>query len=267
MSEFFLGVNARTSPNDMQSPGSETIYLYDSSELNRECLTSLEHKLDHEDIVCIPTEQLQQINIMFGELSEQHQRTALYLEQLGSLLSKLNHDAHLQLTNDKVPIEFSNGVGGQEATAGINSHSLTLELDGLELEDHGSTLPATANQKNTILIVDDSRTVRQALSLTLETDGYHVKAAEDGRDALEQLLSGLQVGAIICDLDMPRLDGYGLLTRLKSDPALKHFPIAMLTSHTEDKHRQRATFLGAAAYFTKPYNEQELLKTLKELIK
>jgi len=109
--------------------------------------------------------------------------------------------------------------------------------------------------------------VRQALSLTLETDGYHVKAAEDGRDALEQLLSGLQVGAIICDLDMPRLDGYGLLTRLKSDPALKHFPIAMLTSHTEDKHRQRATFLGAAAYFTKPYNEQELLKTLKELIR
>jgi len=118
MSEFFLGVNARTSPNDMQSPGSETIYLYDSSELNRECLTSLEHKLDHEDIVCIPTEQLQQINIMFGELSEQHQRTALYLGQLGSLLSKLNHDAHLQLTNDKVPIEFSNGVGGHEARGG-----------------------------------------------------------------------------------------------------------------------------------------------------
>jgi len=235
-----------------------SVPLYDSSEPNRAYLTSLEHKLGCEDVVCVPSEQLQQINIVFGKLTEHHQRNAeqlqlnaSYLEQLGSLLEKLNHDTHSQLTthNHKFSIGFSNGV------------------EGLELEDEPSASAATASQKNTILIVDDSKTVRQSLSLTLEKAGYRVESAEDGRDALEQLLDGLQVGAIICDLDMPHLDGYGLLTRLKSDPALKHFPIAMLTSHVENEHRQKAMLLGAAAYFTKPYNGQELLRTLKELIK
>ncbi len=246
--------NAITSPNDIQF---DTINLYDPSEPNRTYLTSLEHKLGCEGIVCIPSEQLQQINLVFGKLTEQHQRNAeqlqlnaAYLEQLGSLLEKLNHDTHSQLTHShKVPLGFSNGVGD------------------LELEEKPSAIAAIASQKNTILIVDDSKTVRQSLSLTLEKAGYRVESAEDGLDALKQLLSGLQVGAIICDLDMPHLDGYGLLTRLKSDPTLKHFPIAMLTSHVENERRQKAMLLGAAAYFTKPYNAQELLRTLKELIK
>ncbi len=237
--------NAITSPNDIQF---DTINLYDSSEPNCAYLASLEHKLGREDVVYIPREQLQQINIVFGKLTEQHQLNAAYLEQLGSLLEKLNHDTHSQLTNHRVPFGFSNGV------------------EDLELEEKPSAIAATASQKNTILIVDDSRTVRQALSLTLEKAGYDVKSAEDGLDALKQLLAGLQVGVIICDLDMPHLDGYGLLTRLKSDIALKHFPIAMLTSHVENEHRQKAMLLGAAAYFTKPYNAQELLRTLKELI-
>jgi chemotaxis family two-component system sensor histidine kinase/response regulator PixL len=122
------------------------------------------------------------------------------------------------------------------------------------------------NQKDTILVVDDSINVRRLLSLTLERAGYHVEQAKDGQDAFDKLTNGLDVAAVICDIDMPRLDGYGLLARVKSTPGFKQLPIAMLTSRGGDKDRQLAMNLGATAYFSKPYNEQELLKTLKQLI-
>ena len=115
-------------------------------------------------------------------------------------------------------------------------------------------------------MVDDSINVRRFLSLTLEKAGYQVEQAKDGQDGLEKLLSGLQIRAVICDIDMPRLDGYGLLARVKSNPAFKQLPIVMLTSRSGQKDRGLAMNLGATAYFSKPYNEQELVQTLKQLL-
>ncbi|MCA1991747.1 MAG: response regulator [Coleofasciculus sp. S288] len=120
--------------------------------------------------------------------------------------------------------------------------------------------------KDSILVVDDSINVRRFLALALEKAGYLVEQAKDGQDAVEKLLGGLQVSAVICDIEMPRLDGYGFLARIKSDPAFCDLPIAMLTSRTGDKHRQLAMTLGASAYFSKPYNERELLGTMRKLI-
>ncbi|QSJ15416.1 hybrid sensor histidine kinase/response regulator [Nostoc sp. UHCC 0702] len=129
-------------------------------------------------------------------------------------------------------------------------------------------LPATpAKQKGTILIVDDSINVRRFLALTLEKGGYQVEQAKDGQDALEKLESGLKVQAVICDIEMPRLDGYGFLGRINSNINIKNIPVAMLTSRSSNKHRQLAMQLGASAYFSKPYNEQELLRTLEEMIR
>ena len=121
-------------------------------------------------------------------------------------------------------------------------------------------------QKDTILVVDDSINVRRFLALALEKAGYLVLEAKDGQDAVEKLLSGAFVSAVICDIEMPRLDGYGFLARVKSDPKFSDLPIAMLTSRSGEKHRQLAMTLGAAAYFSKPYNERELLTTLLRLI-
>jgi chemosensory pili system protein ChpA (sensor histidine kinase/response regulator) len=120
--------------------------------------------------------------------------------------------------------------------------------------------------KGTILIVDDSINVRRFLALTLEKGGYQVEQAKDGQDALEKLQSGLSVQAVICDIEMPRVDGYGFLGRVKSNGDFKNIPVAMLTSRSSDKHRQLAMQLGARAYFSKPYNEQELLRTLDDII-
>ncbi len=125
---------------------------------------------------------------------------------------------------------------------------------------------STQDRVKTILVVDDSINVRRYLTLTLEKAGYQVEQGKDGQDAVDKLVAGLSVDAVICDIEMPRLDGYGVLEELKTKPAFQSLPIAMLTSRSNDKHRKVAMNLGASAYFSKPYNEQQLLQTLKTII-
>jgi two-component system, chemotaxis family, sensor histidine kinase and response regulator PixL len=128
------------------------------------------------------------------------------------------------------------------------------------------TVTQPIRQKGIILIVDDSINVRRYLALTLEKGGYQVEQAKDGQDALDKLESGLQVQAVICDIEMPRIDGYSFLEKINSNTKLRNIPVAMLTSRSSSKHRQLAMQLGAKAYFSKPYNEQELLRILEEII-
>ena len=128
------------------------------------------------------------------------------------------------------------------------------------------TITQNLSATQTILVVDDSINVRRYLSLTLEKAGYRVEQAKDGREAVDKLLGGLSVQAVICDIEMPRIDGYGVLEEIKDRPELEHIPVAMLTSRSNEKHRKLAFNLGASAYFSKPYNEQELLDKLAELL-
>lgn len=149
---------------------------------------------------------------------------------------------------------------------GIQLPSARLKTPFL-IFDENKISATSVKQKGTILIVDDSINVRRFLALTLEKGGYQVEQAKDGQDALEKLHSGLRVEAVICDIEMPRLDGYGFLGKVNSDVDTKNIPVAMLTSRSSNKHRQLAMQLGARAYFSKPYNEQELLQTLEEIIR
>ncbi|MBC7883763.1 MAG: hybrid sensor histidine kinase/response regulator [Anaerolineae bacterium] len=123
--------------------------------------------------------------------------------------------------------------------------------------------PPLAQQK-TLLVVDDSINVRRMLALTLEKVGYRVEQARDGLEALEKLNSGLWVEGVICDLEMPRLDGFGFLARLRTNN--QKLPVAMLTSRNGEKHRKMALSLGANAYFSKPYREAEFLDSLEKMI-
>ena len=100
----------------------------------------------------------------------------------------------------------------------------------------------------------------------LEQAGYDVEQAKDGQEGVDKLLGGLKVCAVLCDVEMPRLDGYGVLDEIKSRSEFADLPIMMLTSRNNEKHRKLAMNLGASAYFSKPYNEQELLQTLKSLV-
>jgi chemosensory pili system protein ChpA (sensor histidine kinase/response regulator) len=125
----------------------------------------------------------------------------------------------------------------------------------------------TTKTEPTVLIVDDSITVRELLSMTFNKVGYRVEQARDGQEAWEKLRSGLPCDLVFCDIEMPRMDGLELLSRLQQDPNLSHLPIAMLTSRGADRHRQMAIQLGAKGYFTKPYLEEVLLDAAQRMLK
>ena len=146
-----------------------------------------------------------------------------------------------------------------------------LNPDSSEPQSTTSSSKSTSSgiwrsQIKTILVVDDSINVRRYLSLTLERAGYRVEQAKDGQEAVDKLLDGLLVQAVICDIEMPRLDGYGVLEEIRERAEFAQLPIVMLTSRSNEKHRKLAMNLGASAYFSKPYNEQELLDKLAELL-
>ncbi len=125
--------------------------------------------------------------------------------------------------------------------------------------------PLGETSQNLLMVVDDSINVRRYLALTLEKAGYQVEQAKDGQEAIEKLKTGLPVKGVVCDIEMPRLDGYGFLIQVKAHPDLKKIPVMMLTSRSGEKHRQAAMNLGATAYFSKPFKEKELLETVKEV--
>jgi two-component system, chemotaxis family, sensor histidine kinase and response regulator PixL len=118
----------------------------------------------------------------------------------------------------------------------------------------------------TILVVDDSLTVRQSMVFTLEKAGYRVLQARDGREGIAQLQQELDIQAVFCDVEMPRMNGFEFLNQCRQEYAESAPPVIMLTSRGGDKHRQMARELGASSYLTKPYLEQDLLKTLQSVL-
>ena len=121
-------------------------------------------------------------------------------------------------------------------------------------------------QRKTLLIVDDSLTARQALYMTLEKFGYQVLQAGDGREAIEQLARSSEIKAVLCDVEMPNMNGFEFLASCRKEPRYQNIPIVMLTSRSGAKHRGVAQMLGASGYLTKPYLEQELIKTIQTLL-
>ncbi|HEX9058353.1 MAG TPA: Hpt domain-containing protein [Ktedonobacterales bacterium] len=116
-----------------------------------------------------------------------------------------------------------------------------------------------------VLVVDDSPSVRRVVSGMLKANGWEVQTARDGLEALE--IVGRQTPtAVLLDIEMPRMDGYELMASVRSQPQYRHLPLIVLTSRAAAKHQQRAIQLGADAYVVKPYQDEELLKTLDSLV-
>ena len=116
-----------------------------------------------------------------------------------------------------------------------------------------------------ILVVDDAISLRQTLCLTLQKSGYQVLQAQNGMEALEQLHLHPEIEVIISDLEMPRMNGFELLSHIRQNPDFAKKPVIVLTSRSADKHRQLAYELGANSYLTKPYLEHEFLATVEIL--
>ena len=160
------------------------------------------------------------------------------------------------------PIQFASWIlDTPNSIAREKSHHQFVESSLVEIDAVAEPI-----QAQTILVIDDSINVRRYLAVMLEKEGYQVEQAKDGQEAVEKLLAGLIVQAAICDIEMPRLDGYGVLETLRSNQDFEDLPILMLTSRNSEKHRMLAINLGASAYFSKPYTESELLAMLRYLI-
>lgn len=117
----------------------------------------------------------------------------------------------------------------------------------------------------TILIVDDSASVRQVVSISLKNAGYDVIDAVDGEDALRRL-DGRKLHLVISDVNMPRLDGIGLLTKMKAIPAYRFTPVIMLTTEAGDAKKQQGREAGAKAWVVKPFQPDQLLGAVAKLI-
>ena len=118
----------------------------------------------------------------------------------------------------------------------------------------------------TVMVVDDSLTVRKITGRLLAREGYHVITAKDGVDALEQLGEVIP-DVMLVDIEMPRMDGFDLTRNVRADARTRGIPIIMITSRIADKHRNYAMEIGVNHYLGKPYDEDELIKLIGGYVK
>jgi two-component system chemotaxis response regulator CheY len=116
----------------------------------------------------------------------------------------------------------------------------------------------------TIMIVDDATTVRTVVGAALKSAGYQVIEGIDGKDALSKL-TGQKINLIITDLNMPNLDGIGLVTAIKQHPNYKFTPIIMLTTEGQEEKKKAGQAAGVKAWVVKPFQPDQLLAAVAKL--
>jgi two-component system chemotaxis response regulator CheY len=116
-----------------------------------------------------------------------------------------------------------------------------------------------------ILAVDDSASVRQMVAFTLKSAGYEVVEAIDGKDALAKI-GTKPVNMVITDLNMPNMDGFGLIKALRADAKYKFIPIVMLTTESQDGKKAEGKAAGATGWIVKPFKPDQLLAVIKKVL-
>jgi two-component system, chemotaxis family, chemotaxis protein CheY len=132
----------------------------------------------------------------------------------------------------------------------------TTDTDGAESE---------AAMSKRILTIDDSKTMRDMLMLTLKDSGFDVIQAVDGQDGLEVLAREKSVDVIITDINMPKMDGYGVLENVRKNPEYDNTPILVLTTESDKEKKDRARNLGATGFIIKPFNPVSLVEVIRKV--
>ena len=154
----------------------------------------------------------------------------------------------------------------RQAIPGTNKieQSVSQDLAKVSLANNRNANREIAYQ--TIMVVDDSTALRRTMALTLEGQGYRVIQRKDGKDALDGFKQNPDLDLIICDLEMPVMNGLEFLGMRRRDSTLSQIPTLMLTSRSGLKHRNLAMQLGADDYFIKPYDELELIAKVQKIL-
>ncbi len=116
-----------------------------------------------------------------------------------------------------------------------------------------------------ILAVDDSKSMRQMVSFTLQSAGHDIVEAEDGQDALEKAQQG-HFDLVLADVNMPRMDGISLVKKLRELPAYKFTPVLMLTTEAGGDKKTEGRSAGATGWIVKPFNPDQLLSTIQRVL-
>jgi two-component system chemotaxis response regulator CheY len=119
----------------------------------------------------------------------------------------------------------------------------------------------------TILVVDDSGTVRQQVSMALKQAGFAIVEAADGQEALAAIESNRAIDMVVCDVNMPILNGLEMVEKVKQNPEHKALPILMLTTEGQPSMIRRAKEAGAVGWIVKPFDANQLVQTAKHLTK
>ncbi|WP_447962276.1 response regulator [Nitrospira sp. Ecomares 2.1] len=118
----------------------------------------------------------------------------------------------------------------------------------------------------TVLVVDDSVSMRQMVSFTLTGAGYEVVEAGDGKEAVDKLNGGAKPSLVITDLNMPNMDGISLIKAVRGMPAHKFTPILMLTTESSEDKKKEGQSAGATGWVVKPFNPEQMLATIKKVL-
>lgn len=165
------------------------------------------------------------------------------------------------------------GVGGISGATILGDGNVVVILDLLALIRAQRDLNAQqidrsapgVGRPRSVLVVDDSVTVRKVTSRLLERQGMDVLVAKDGVEAVA-LLQEQRPDVMLLDIEMPRMDGFEVARQVRHDERLENLPIVMISSRTGDKHKEHASQLGVNRFLGKPFQENELLATIDELV-
>ncbi len=250
-----------------------------------------------EGIVLLSAEELEQLYRPDGNTFE-YAGVAYRVQYLGSFLGR---EYHAQPMQSSVPVvlvrsgehavavhvdsvqgsreivvkslgpQFA-GVGGISGATILGDGSVVVILDLVALirsrsGGRGGAQRQLARSPRTrcVMVVDDSVTVRKVTSRLLERQGMDVVVAKDGVEAVS-LLQEHSPDVMLLDIEMPRMDGFEVLRQVRHDERLKDLPIVMISSRTGTKHQDRAAELGVNRFLGKPFQENELLATIDELV-
>ncbi len=117
-----------------------------------------------------------------------------------------------------------------------------------------------------ILVVDDSKTIRNLVAFALKAEGFKVSTAEDGLDAMEKLYNLDPVDLIVSDVNMPRMDGFTFIKNIRMQDAYKDIPIIVLSTEGQEKDIQTGLNIGANLYMVKPAQPEKMVRNIKMLL-
>jgi chemosensory pili system protein ChpA (sensor histidine kinase/response regulator) len=177
----------------------------------------------------------------------------------------------------KSPGRYARHVRGVVGLSILGDGGVAVNLDLSQLLASGGTQPRAARESGTavqqparkalpgVLIVDDALSVRNSLVQLVQDAGFRAEAARDGMDAIDTLRV-FRPDIVVTDLEMPNMNGIELTAHIRGRDDLKGLPVIMITSRSQEKHRALAQQAGVDSYITKPYNDGDLLQTIREAL-